>query len=163
MVSIEPALPHSSRLPWPLVLRAGLVVGTLDLIFACSYWGIGHDVPPIRVLHSVASGVLGAAARESGLPGAALGVACHYFIAICMAAAYWLAAARMPKLWQRPTPYGLAYGLVLYVFMTWVVVPLSNAPQGKSYGLAWTLSSIAMHALIGLLCAWFARSGLRGR
>ena len=67
------------------------------------------------------------------------------------------------RLSQRPLLYGAAYGLLLYAVMTWVVVPLSNAPQGKPMPLAWTLSSIAMHALIGVLCAWIARIGLRGR
>ena len=163
MVSMDPALLRTSRSAWTRVLLAGLAIGTLDLLFACSYWGVGYDVPPIRILHSVAAGVLGPQARESGLAGAALGAACHYFIATCMAAAYWLAASRMPRLSKRPTAYGLAYGLVLYAFMTWVVVPLSNAPHGQAMPLAWTLSSVAMHALIGVLCAWFARAALRGR
>ena len=163
MVSMQSALPAVGRASWTQVLLAGLAIGTLDLLFACGFWGIGYGVPPIRILHSIAAGVLGPAARESGLAGAALGAACHYFIATCMATAYWLAALRMPALQQRPLVYGVAYGLVLYAFMAWVLVPLSNAPAGKSMPIAWTLSSVAMHALIGVLCAWFARSALRGR
>jgi len=164
MVSLPSAFPGSRRAGWTTaILVAGVAVGTLDLVFACSFWGLGYGVPPVRILHSIAAGVLGPAASESGWPGAALGVACHYFIATCMAAAYALAAIGMPRLVQRPIAFGLAYGLALYAFMTWVVVPLSNAPPARAMPLAWTLSSIAMHALIGVLCAGLARIGLRGR
>jgi hypothetical protein len=145
------------------VLLAGLAVGTLDLLFACGYWGLGYGVPPTRILHSIAAGVLGAAAYQAGAAGAVLGAACHYFIATCMAGAYVLVAAREPRLLRRPVACGLAYGLLLYAAMTFVVVPLSNAPDGKSLPLSWTLSSIAMHALIGVLCAWFAPAVLRAR
>lgn len=163
MASMPSALALRDSRRWTCVLLAGLAIGSLDLVFACTFWGAGYGVPPIRILHGVAGGVLGPAARDSGLPGAALGAACHYFIATCMVGAYWLAARRLSRLARHPTGYGLAYGLGLYAFMTWVVVPLSNAPEGRAMPVAWTLSSIAVHALIGVLCARFARAGMRGR
>jgi hypothetical protein len=158
MVSMQSPAASRAGVPfWRGILLAGLAIGTLDLVFASAYWALGHDVPPIRILHGIAAGLLGAQARHSGAAGALLGVACHYVIATCMVGAYFIASVRMPVLRQRVLAWGAAYGALLYVLMTWVVVPLSNAPRGAAMPLAWTLSSIAMHVLIGVLCAWFAR------
>ncbi|QSX79801.1 hypothetical protein [Agrilutibacter solisilvae] len=163
MASIHPPLTSAPPRAWWPVLLAGVVVGTLDLVFVFTFWGVGWDVAPTRILHSIAAGIQGAAAHQGGTASAALGAACHYFIATCMAAAWWLASGRWALLRQRPLACGLAYGLLLYGFMTWVVVPLSNAPPGGRMPLAWTLSSIAMHALIGVICASLATPGRRGR
>lgn len=160
MVSIAPPLPTGAR-PARWILVAGAAIGSLDLVFACAYWGLGYGVAPTRILHSIAAGIQGADAFRGGAASAALGVACHYFIATCMAAVFVLASRRLRLLRQRPLACGLAYGLALYAVMTWVVVPLSNAPGGGRMPLAWTLSSVAMHALIGVLCAATARQVLR--
>jgi hypothetical protein len=63
----------------------------------------------------------------------------------------------MRGLIEHPVRYGLFYGLVLYGVMTYVVVPLSNAPQPTKVYLPWMVASIIMHAVFGVICAWFAR------
>ena len=55
--------PHN-RSPWTTVLLGGLVMGTLDLLFACTFWGVLRDVAPERILQSIAAGVQGTAAFE---------------------------------------------------------------------------------------------------
>jgi len=145
-----------NRSPWTTVLLGGLVVGTLDLLFACTFWGVLRDVAPERILQSIAAGVQGKAAFDSA-GSAMLGAACHYFIATMMVLAYYLASGRMHGLIEHPIRYGLSYGLVLYGVMTYVVVPLSNAPQPTKVYLPWMVASIIMHAVFGVICAWFAR------
>ncbi|GAB3386755.1 hypothetical protein [Lysobacter fragariae] len=149
--------------PWQYVLMGGLALGTFDLIFACSFWGALFDVPPIRILQSIAAGVQGDAARQGGIPSAVLGAACHYFIATVMVATYYLASGRWTALVAQPLRHGLAYGAWLYVAMTWIVVPLSNAPQPSKTYLPWTVASILMHLVFGMMCAWFARAARRVR
>ena len=51
-------------------------------------------------------------------------------------------------LWQRPVACGVAYGLVLYAVMNYVVVPLSAAEGGGSKDPLWIGLSIAVHALL---------------
>ncbi|HEV8694560.1 MAG TPA: hypothetical protein VGQ93_10340 [Lysobacter sp.] len=143
--------------PWIPVLSGGFVLGTLDLIFACTFWNLARDVPPVRILQSIAAGVQGKAAFDGGAASALLGVVCHYFIATMMVLAYYLVSARWRALVQHPVRYGLPYGLLLYAVMTWIVVPLSNAPPPKMVHLPWIVSSIAMHMLFGVICAWYAR------
>jgi uncharacterized membrane protein YagU involved in acid resistance len=88
---------------------------------------------------------------------AALGLTLHYLIALSMSGVYYLAARRWPPLWQRPLTCGAIYGLVVYIVMNFVVVPLSRAGPGSKDPL-WIALSIAVHVLlIGIPIAIFAR------
>ena len=64
------------------VIAGGLVVGTLDIVYAMAFWWLKARVAPIRILQSVAAGLLGRdAARAGGMQTALLGAVLHYFIA----------------------------------------------------------------------------------
>jgi hypothetical protein len=77
-----------------------------------------------------------------------------------MSVTYYLVARRRPALWERPVPYGAAYGLLLYGIMNYVVVPLSAAGPSSKDPL-WVGMSIAVHMLlIGLPIALFARRAM---
>ena len=147
--------------PWSLVLLGGLVAGTFDITYACTFWAIKRGVLPTRVFQSVAAGVLGDSSFTGGWRTAALGLALHYFIATTMAVTYYLFARTWSELWQRPWVYGPLYGVLLYVIMNYIVVPLSAANPG-SRNLVWVLLSIAVHAfLIGTPIALFARRAMQ--
>jgi hypothetical protein len=141
--------------PWIFVLAGGLVAGTLDIAYACLFWAIKSAVPAERILQSVAAGLLGPASFQGGGRTAALGFALHYLMALSMSVVYYLAARHWPLLWKRPLPCGAAYGLLLYVIMNYVVVPLSAAGPGSKDPL-WIALSVVVHALlIGVPIALF--------
>ena len=129
------------------VLTAGLVAGTLDIAFACIFWAAKSDVSPVRIFQSVAAGLLGQASFEGGEVTAALGLALHYLIALSMSLVYYLAARPWPVLWRRPVLCGAGYGLLVYVIMNYLVVPLSAAGPGSKDPL-WVTLSIAAHVLL---------------
>jgi hypothetical protein len=105
----------------PIVI-ATLVAGTLDILSAFVFAGMA-GMTPMSVLQFVASGPFGDAPAET--PGwAAAGLAVHYAIMACMAAAYMIAAARYPALTRRPILAGSLYGFVLWILMYWIVRPL---------------------------------------
>jgi hypothetical protein len=147
----------ASRLPiaaW-LVL-GGLVVGTTDLAFAWIFWqsqGVGLS----RILQSVAAGLLGGASFKAGITSVLLGAGLHYFIATMFVLAYCLAGLRHAGLRRHPVACGLAYGVLLYLVMNFVVVPLSAAGTPDFDNVLWVASSIVMHAVFGVMCALFAR------
>jgi uncharacterized membrane protein YagU involved in acid resistance len=142
---------------WRLVLTGGVVAGTLDIVYACVFWAIKRGISPHRILQRVAAGWLGEASMTGGWATAALGFVSQYFIAISMAVTYYLVARRWPALWERPVPYGAAYGLLVYGIMNYVVVPLSNAGT-RSNDPLWVGMSIAVHMfLIGLPIALYTR------
>jgi len=110
----------------------------------------------------VAAGLLGKDSFAGGWPAAILGLALHFFIATTMSLTYYLVARRAPNLGLRPVPFGAAYGLLLYVVMNYVVVPLSNAPHGGAKDPLRVGLSIVVHmVLIGIPIALFARHALR--
>lgn len=145
--------------PRTCLLAGILVAATLDIVFAMGFWLAKAGVAPARILQSVASGLLGAASYEGGAWSAALGLALHYAIMGFMVAACWLLARRFPPLPRHPLVGGIAYGLGLYAAMTWVVLPLSAASPGPR-DAGWIVASVAMHCLVGVICAFAARCAL---
>ena len=142
--------------PLRFVLAGGLVAGALDITYACVFWAIKAGVPAQRIFQSVAAGLLGKASFEEGAATAVLGLSLHFFIASTMALTYYLVSRRWTVLVRRPVPLGIAYGLLLYVVMNYIVVPLSAAGPG-SRDPTWITMTVAVHGfLIGLPIAWFA-------
>jgi ABC-type amino acid transport system permease subunit len=102
------------------ILIATLIAGTLDILSAFLFAGMA-GMKPLGVLRFVASGPFGAA--EPTPAWAAIGLAVHFAIMACMAAAYMLVASRIPALLRHPILAGLAYGLLLWLVMYWIVLP----------------------------------------
>ena len=135
-------------------------MGVLDLAFAMLFW-YGR-VPPIRILQSIAAGLLGR--KESvagGLGTAVLGGALHFAIATAMAFTYALVARRWPVLIRRASVLGAGYGLLLYAVMNFVVLPLSAVGMPAFTNHAWVASGIAVHVVFGVIFAHAARLALR--
>lgn len=139
------------------VIAGGLLMATVDIVYACSFWWLMRDVPPERVLQFIASGALGDAAFRGGAATAWLGGSLHYGIATAMVFAYYLASGHLRMLLAHPVLNGALYGIVLWAVMNQVIVPLSLAePSSRPFPLA-TATNFAMHLLLGIICAWTAR------
>lgn len=139
------------------ILWGGLLAGVGDITFAFVVNGL-RGVGPVSVLQAVAGGVLGGGALEGGLAAAALGGALHFFIALCAAAVYWLASRGLGVLVRRAVVCGLLYGVAVYLFMDFVVVPLSAAYFKPSHAPSAMLLNSAGHMLlVGLPIALAAR------
>jgi hypothetical protein len=163
ILTASPASPMSTR-PSPssalrVILGGGMLVAALDIALAMGFWHASHGVAPARILQSVAAGLLGKdAASQGGAETAALGALLHLGIAIGMAAVYWCATRTWPSLRRRWIAAGLGFGLVAYLVMTFVVVPLSKAGP-SAFWWPWVAASVFAHlCLVGLPLAWLARS-----
>lgn len=109
------------------VMLGALAVGTLDILDAFIFFGVRSGARPMRILQSIAGGLLTRpAAQQGGWPTAALGLFLHYFIAFAIVTTYVLASRRMRVLARRPLVFGPLYGIAAYVAMNVVVVPLSR-------------------------------------
>jgi len=145
------------------VLAGGFVAGAIYIGYACAFWAAAADVAPQRILQSVAAGAMGSAAFEGGDRTAALGLALHFFIALSVAVVYFAAARRWRPLIDRPWLLGMAYGVVVYLVMQLVVVPLSAAAPGSRDPL-WTALSVLVHAVgIGVPSALGSRAAFAER
>jgi hypothetical protein len=143
------------------VLIAGLIAGALDITAACVFYGL-RGVSPIRILQSVASGLLGAAAFSGGARTAALGFLMHVFIATSAAAVYYAASRKLEVLRRRPVLSGLLYGVVVYLVMNQVVLPLSSVAK-RPFVLGTAVIMVIIHMLcVGLPIALVTRHYDRG-
>ena len=149
----------TSRRSVAALLAGAFVVGTLDLLFAIGFW-LPKGVSPIRILQSIAAGLLGRSSFTGGAPTASLGFVLHYFIAFMIVLVYRLAAGRIVLLRERPVVCGALYGIAVYLFMNYVVIPLSAARPSR-FNLAWVIASVIAHMfLIGVPAAIAARKAL---
>jgi hypothetical protein len=128
------------------ILWGGLAVGVLDAAAAMTLAGL-RGVSPDRVWQHVASGVLGRGSFSGGLPTAALGLVVHFLIAFTATAVYVVASRWVPLLARRPYLCGPAYGVAVYFFMQYLVVPLSLIRQGP-FSLRGLLQGLAVHVLV---------------
>jgi hypothetical protein len=140
---------------------AALAAGTLDILFAMTFWHLRAGVTPARILQSVAAGLLGRDSFSGGAATAALGLALHFSIVAAMALAYHAIASHWRALDARPLVGGFAYGLILYGVMSFVVVPLSAAPTSPKDVLWMALSILAHVALVGIPIAFGTHFALR--
>jgi hypothetical protein len=139
------------------ILYGGLVVGILDGLFALIFYGLILGVKPLRIFQSVASGLLGKASFEGGVQTFLLGILLHFVVALCIAAVYYAVSLKLPVLIDRAVVCGLIYGMIAYLGMNYLVIPLSAARSG-SFSLSVFLPAFIGHALlVGLPIALIAR------
>jgi hypothetical protein len=144
------------------ILLAGVVAASCDITYAIVY-SAWRGVAPMRLLQSVASGLLGRPAFDGGVPTAALGLVLHYAICIVAAGVYWAAARRLAWLTARAVPAGLLFGLAVYGFMNYVVLPLSAFPFTPHPAALTVVTGLLVHLFgVGLPIALFTRRGQQG-
>ena len=133
--------------PRTAVLLGGGIAATLDIIYAIVRNG-GYGKSPLWVLQSVASGWMGNDAFTSGIAGGITGLASHYGILLVAAAIYLVASRSFPILRSQAIACGALFGVLVYLFMNFVVLPLSAFPYDLTYPLPRLLEGFVSHALL---------------
>ena len=144
--------------PRRAILLGGLVAGLLDISYAFLLWGL-RGVPPVRILQSVAGGLLGAdvqgrrrhgGSRRGSPPVDRLRHRCGVRTRE--------PAAAGPRAPARPLGAALRYQRLPLV-MNYVVLPLSAFPSrgGTPAPVVWITGVLAHMFLIGLPIALAAR------
>lgn len=106
------------------ILMGGFLAGTIDIgAAALISW-----LHPVVILYAVASGLLGKAAFHGGALIALTGLGLQWAMSLLIAAIYFFASARLPRLRQRWWLGGLIAGVVIFLVMNYLVLPLSAAP-----------------------------------
>ena len=142
--------------PFAAIAWSTLIAGVLDIssAFILSY---PKGVSPIRLLQGVAAGLVGReSAINGGLATAGLGLAIHFFIAFVVATVFYVASRKLVFLTRHPVISGLLYGVVVYGFMYWVVMPLAYPVVHPSVSRDATAVCVHMF-LIGLPIALIVR------
>ena len=139
---------------------ATAICGTLDILFAMILTmtlGKG-DIP--AMLRFVASGPF-PAATEMGTAGAILGLVVHFALMAVMVTALVLLVRWRPVLLDTPIRTGVAYGVVTYFIMNWVIVPLRFDAPLPLRPISIATQLFAHIVLVGVPAAFIARRYLR--
>ena len=140
------------------ILLGGLACGVLDISQAFLAWGLIKNVPPYRILQSVASGWFGPASFEMGWKSAVAGVGFHFLISFGAAAVYWVASRWIRFLLEHAIISGMIFGECVFFFMNYAVLPLSAIHRFPTYTLPLVLTGPIGHTfLVGLPIALLAR------
>jgi hypothetical protein len=143
------------------IVFGGLTAGALDILDAIVLTLLNGGAPT-RMLQGIASGVLGRAAYQDGLPAAALGLGLHFVIATSTATAYFLVSRKLPVLLQRPVLCGVLFGLAVWAFMYNVVLPTTFGRPYVIPALPQLLNQLGIHILgVGLPIALIAARSAR--
>jgi hypothetical protein len=142
------------------IIVATLVCGTLDILLAMILTVLrGRHIPDM--LRFVASGPF-PKATEMGTTGAALGLPVHFSLMAIMVAVFVIAARQRPSLLDQPLLWGPVYGLITYVVMNLVVVPLRFHAAWPPKPLSIATQLFAHVILVGLPTALITRGYMRG-
>lgn len=139
------------------IFWGGMACGVFDITQAFLAWGIESGVKPVMILHHIASGVLGPKAFQGGAATAALGAVLHFVIAFGAATVYYFASRWLTFMTSHAVISGMLYGQAVFLFMSFVVVPLSAAGKGH-FTLATLITGPIGHMfLVGLPIALAVR------
>ena len=146
--------------PSRAIVFGALTVGVLDGLDAIIFFGL-RGVAPQRIFQGIASGLLGRASFQGGVATVALGVLLHFTVALGIVTTYILTSRRLSDLARRPFVWGPLYGVVAYLVMNYVVIPLS-AITPRTPPLVVVVNGVLIHMVgVGLPAALFARRALQ--
>jgi hypothetical protein len=159
----ETASQQSAPRSWPAPARAilvgGLLAGTIDIGAACL---INHRGPSL-ILKVIASGLFGSAALQGGAQMVAIGLLLQWAMSLVIAAVFGAGAGLLRWPSSRWILGGLVYGPIIFVVMSFVVVPLSAAvvKQGPAPTPAAIVENLLAMVVFGLIVsatwAWSQR------
>src|ERR1700742_2055773 len=137
---------RANNSPFKTILLAGFVAGCCDITAALVVYCTMLPLTPTRLLQGIAAGILGRqSAYAGGAKTAALGLLCHFVIALGAASVYFALTRFLPFLNRVNLFLSAAiWGTVVYFFMQYVVLPLSRIGM-PPFNLKFTIIGLVIH------------------
>ena len=138
------------------ILAGGLAAATVDIAAA----SLINWRNPAFILQFIASGLIGASVVHLGFAGVVLGLILQWLMGVIIASIFFLAALLVGRArvlsGGRWIAAALGYGVVIFVVMNYIVMPLSavhRVPHFTSLKAIENLLAMFLFALIVALCA----------
>jgi len=131
------------------IVLGGLMIGIADAIVY--HWIVSSLIggyPLITVYQYMASGAMGSAAFDGGVPTALLGLFFHFVVSLAVAGVFILSAGRIPLLRRHAIPGSLVYGFGVFIVMNMIVMPLTAAPPLPAPTTPQLIVNILDHVLV---------------
>ncbi|HET7676167.1 MAG TPA: hypothetical protein VFL54_11640 [Gammaproteobacteria bacterium] len=135
------------------VAIGGLVAGTIDIGAAA----LINLIDPRIILRFIAGGLLGRAALQGGTAVELLGLFLQWGMSLIIAAIFVIAALRLRWMTERWVVAGLAYGVVVFAVMNYVVIYLSAWHRINHFTPVTFAENLAAMLLFGLIVSFAAR------
>jgi hypothetical protein len=137
------------------IVCGGTACAILDGIAASVQFGL-KGIKTLRVWQGVASGLLGERAFGQGWASGGFGLLLHFVIAFSIATVFVEAFTQIPLLARAYWISGGVYGVVVFVVMNLVVVPLSARPKRPASSQIIIVQFIVHVVFVGLPIAMAA-------
>jgi uncharacterized membrane protein YagU involved in acid resistance len=134
------------------ILLGGIIAGTLDIGAA----SLINSAKPTRILQVIASGLLGKSAFVDNST-MELGLVLQLAMSIIIASIFVVAVQWRTILKRHWLKAGLAYGVVIFLVMNYVVLPLSAIGHPPRFRVVHFMEDIVAMLLFGTIVAFFAR------
>jgi uncharacterized membrane protein YagU involved in acid resistance len=133
-------------------LSASVAAGIPDVFVAAAL----SRASPGRVLQTIASGVLGEASYTGGSTSIASGLGLQIAMSFVIALIYNIAFSYLAGIGRSPLLFGALYGIVIFVVMNFVVVPLSRAYPKPQWDLKSVVAMLIVMVLFGEIISFIA-------
>ena len=110
-----------------VIFFSAFLVGTLDIAAAIAL-SLLSGANPLTMLRFIASGVFGLEAFTGGWLYSLYGLAFHYFIALIWTLIFFNLSRWIPVTRRYRIASGILFGIVVWLAMNFIVLPLSNTP-----------------------------------
>jgi hypothetical protein len=141
--------------PLEAIVWGGAACAILDGVAASVQFAL-KGIEPLRIWQGVASGVLGETAFRRGWASGSLGLLLHSVIAFTATAVFVEACPRLPFLAQAWWISGPLYGVLVFLVMNLIVVPLSARPKRPASSQVIIVQLIVHVLFVGLPIAMAA-------
>jgi hypothetical protein len=138
------------------ILWGGFIAGTLDIGAASLITGIN----PLVILKYISAGLLGKGALAGGATEMVLGLLLQWAMSLVIAAIFVVTVGRRVAATRQWPIWGVAYGVVVFAVMNYVVVPLSALHAMPHFTTFSFIANLAAMLLFGWIIALFARNKL---
>jgi len=154
--AVAASVADSGPRPFAAIFWGGLLAGIFDITQA--FIGFGFlGAKPFRILQHIAGGVFGARSMQMGWTSAALGLGFHFTVAFTAAAVYYLASRGLRVMVEHAVICGLIYGELVFLFMYFVVLPLTPLGPAKFNIVSYITGPVGHTVLVGLPIALSVR------
>lgn len=151
------------KFPFSTALRTGLLVGTLDGVAAIVMFLIKGGKDPGKIFQYIASAAIGKDSFSGGWGTILLGVLFHYVIACTFTFIFFFVYPRLKFFYRSPVLAGLLYGIIVWLVMNLLVIPMSKLPQSPINPSQAVPGILILMFVVGLPMALIAKSYYRMR
>lgn len=117
---------------FPTIIKAGLLVGTLDISAAFLQFYLKYDKNPVEnVLPFIASAVFGNEAFNGAGIMKVWGLLFHYGVAFTFTILFFLIYPKIIRIIKNKIILAILYGAFMWATMQYIVLPLTAAPALK--------------------------------